>query len=92
MRGDPTFGVNEAMRPAHARIVLLSDPPVPPVTPPHQPDPDHPIPIEEPPNPIPVPPDPSSPPVIDPPSPIVAVDPPRQFVAIDPPRSLVAWA
>jgi hypothetical protein len=49
----------------------LSDPPIPPGTPPSRPDPDWPIPIEEPPSPIPVPPD-LPPPIVEPPPPIVA--------------------
>jgi len=65
--------------PAHARLAWrgahisgLSDPPIPPGTPPERPDPDQPPPIEEPPGPIPIPPD-------APPPPLVAV-PPRAWL------------
>ena len=72
MRSDATFSPDEDMRTGDIRTERsdgsrLSDPPVPPVTPPHQPNPDQPVPIEEPPNPIPIPPDAPPPPVIDPP-------------------------
>jgi hypothetical protein len=56
---------------------VLSDPPIPPGTPPERPDPEQPPPIQEPPNPIPVPPEEPPPPIIDPPAPIVAETPDR---------------
>lgn len=52
--------------------ITLSDPPLPPGTPPIRPDPDGPVPIEEPPGPIPIPPDDPPPPIIEPPAPMVA--------------------
>jgi hypothetical protein len=78
MRSDATFSPDKNINPngdirtGRPGGWSLSDPPVPPATPPHQPNPDQPIPIEEPPNPIPIPPDAPPPPVIDPPRPITA--------------------
>lgn len=40
------------------QLVRLSDPPVPPIKPPEEPDPDEPPPLQDPPQPIPVPRDP----------------------------------
>jgi hypothetical protein len=39
-------------------LIAISDPPVPPGSPPVVPDPDEPVPIEEPPRPVPIPTDP----------------------------------
>ncbi len=41
----------------------LSDPPVPPIKPPEEPDPDDPPPLRDPPQPIPIPRDPPPPPL-----------------------------